>query len=336
MAQEPYRYPLAMLKAHCHYPGRGWTVIEDLDKISDLRADKDNLLWAEADFRRLTRDEIDAIAEEFELDAFDVEDAQTINRRPKLDVAGAHLLLVCHQLDEEHGQLEPSQLSCFVGDDYVLALHHGAERTLAEMRGHWPKAGAADYKGGAAFLLYTLLDVVVDDYGATADRLEEEVERLEESALSVRVGPAFDRQLYGLKQKLSRLRRYALPTNRLLDAVMKPEGPAIVPSEHAHLFRDIGDHLGRVTDQIHNIDDLANAVLELRRSEQTAGLSEVNKKLTAWAAIIAVPTLVSGVYGMNFRLVPRDGQLFGFWFALGVMAVAAATLYVTFKSKKWL
>ena len=102
------------------------------------------------------------------------------------------------------------------------------------------------------------------------------------------------------------------------------------------LFRDVHDHLMRITDQVKNVDDLAQAVIDLTRAVQAQGLNETSRRLSAWAAIFAIGTLIAGVYGMNFELVPGDGTLFGFWFAVGLMVLCSVGLYVYFRNKKWL
>jgi magnesium transporter len=324
-----------MLKATCHVPGKGWVDVADLDSISDLRALPGGLLWGQADVRNLPEGDVALIAEEFELDPQAVEDAVNVRERPKLELYDKHVLAVWHQLDEEDGQLEARQIAWFVGEDYVLALHAGVDRILSEAKTRWTDATSAQLEQGPAFLMYTLVDVLVDDYGAIADRLEDEVEQLEEFALSL-PGIALDKQLYTLKQRLSRLRRYVLPGSRVLDNLVGDEGRHIVSPEQARLFRDVNDHLLRISDQVHTIDELSNAVLDLRRSEQAAHLSEINKKLTAWAAIIAVPTLISSTYGMNFELLPPEQSLEGFWFALSLMVLTAVGLFFYFKRKGWL
>jgi magnesium transporter len=135
---------------------------------------------------------------------------------------------------------------------------------------------------------------------------------------------------------VSRLRRYALPVGRILEWIDDPNRDTGFPRESRPLFRDVEDHISRITDQVRSIDDLSQAVIDLQRAELGNQLSEVNKKLTAWAAIIAVPTLIASVYGMNFALTPQDGEPFGFWFALTLMTITAASLFVFFKRRRWI
>lgn len=336
-----------MLLAVCHSEQDGWVDVDDLATVSDLRTDQRNLLWAEANVSDLTEEDIALIAEEFDLHPLAVEDARHARQRPKVEIfEDRHLFVVFHELNERDGQLEPVQIACFVGEGYVLTLHGGADRTLAEVRRRWDADTHWTARKGRTYLVHKLLDAVVDDYQEIADRLEQEIEDLEEETLaSIDAAERPDdrereaegqRRLYSLKQQLSRLRRYAMPTARVLESVLSPTHSALFTSETALLFRDVHDHLLRINDEVRSIDELADAVLELRRGELAASLNETNKKLTAWAAIIAVPTLITSTYGMNFRLVPQDQTLFGFVFALALMLAAGGGLYVFFKRKGWL
>jgi magnesium transporter len=322
-----------MLLAVCQSAEKGWTDVEDLSSLSDLRSEKTNLLMAEADVSNLTQDDVTLIAEEFNLHALAVEDAVHTRQRPKLESYQTHLFVVMHQLDEEDGQLEAVQIACFVGDRYVLIMHAGATRTLDEFKRRW-QANREAHRD-PSHLVHTLIDVVVDDYQDIADRLETEVEELEEIALTVPTAP-IQRQLYSLKQRLARLRRYVLPAARLLGWALDPHTDKPFSEQTAALFNDVHDHLLRITDEIRNIDDLSQAVLDLNRSEHGVALNQVTRRLSAWAAIFAVETVIAGIYGMNFELVPFDGQVAGFWFAIGVMLVLGTALYVYFKRRDWI
>lgn len=323
-----------MIMAVCHTEERGWTDIEDLSRISDLRAQAGNVLWADADVSTLSREDVGLIAEEFDLHPLAVEDAIHTRQRPKLEPYEKHLFLVLDELDEIDGQLEASQIACFVGDRYLLTLHDGAGRLLERARTRWEREKDA-LPGGITYLLYTLLDTVVDDYQAIADRLEEEIEELEEIILAAPTAPV-QRQVYELKQQVLRLRRYALPLRRVLDWMVEGQGRESFGGDTGELLRDVHDHILRIADQVASVDDLSGAVLDLSRSAQADALNEINKKLSAWAAIFAVSAIITGAYGMNYRLFPDlDGQI-GFGFAIGLMAISAGSLYTYFRRKGWL
>ncbi|MDQ3958250.1 MAG: hypothetical protein M3273_08025, partial [Actinomycetota bacterium] len=171
-----------MLMAICHSAEDGWAEIQDLARVSDLRAVQGNLLWAESDVSTLTPEDVDLIADEFSLHPLAVEDAVNARQRPKFEVYENHLFVVFDQLDLVNDQLEATQIACFVGDRYVLTLHAGAARTLGVAKQRWERA-QRELGQGPGYLLHTLLDSVVDDYQAIADALEDEVEDLEELVL---------------------------------------------------------------------------------------------------------------------------------------------------------
>ena len=324
-----------MLTAICHSAKSGWVEVNDLSRLSDLRGESGNVLWAESDVAHLDDKETELIAEEFDLHELAVEDALNTRQRPKLESYENNQFIVFHQLDEEDGQLEATQIACFVGERYLLTIHAGAHRTIDSAKARWRRDIGADDLDQPELLLHTLFDVVVDEYQDIADALEADMEELEEIALDTPTA-RIQRQLYSMKQKLARFRRYVLPASRLLDVSVHPDLQHHLPEETQRLFRDIHDHLLRMTDQIRNIDDLAQAVLDLTQSEQGAQLSQVNKRLSAWAAIFAVETLIAGIYGMNFRLVPADQTLYGFWFAIGLMVVSGVLLFWYFKRRGWI
>jgi magnesium transporter len=332
-----------MLLAICHDRETGWQRVSELARISDLRS-QGSIVWAEADVKDLTDEDVALIAEEFSLHELAVEDAVTLRQRPKCETFPDHMFIVLHQLNEEDGQLEPTQLAMFVGDHYILVLHGGATRTLEEARRRWKEEADGDIT--PAWMLHLLIDTVVDEYQEIADDLEQEIEELEELTLEsldmpTRARIAFvndgsmQRRLYSVKQRSSRMRRYGHPAARLVQDLLADQTSIQVNRELAPRYADIKDHALRIGDQATSVDTLTDALLDLRRGEQAGTLNEVTKKLTAWAAIIAVPTLISSLYGMNFYLYPRLGRS-GFWFALTLMVVVSLGLYVFFKRRRWL
>lgn len=323
-----------MLLAVCHSSIHGWTNVDDLGRLSDLRSEQGNLLWAEADVVNLTKEDVHTIAEEFGLHELAVEDALHLRQRPKIDVYDNHLFLVMHQLNEEDGQLEAAQISCFIGPRYVLTLHEGATRTLGEAKQRWRNAGES-FEGGSATLTHTLLDVVVDDFQRIANRLEDEVEDLEDIVLAEPLSPV-QHQLYSVKQRTARLRRYLFPLQRVTDSLLSPLHEDQIPVETHPLFRDVQDHVLRISDQVRNIDELDEAAIDLRRSAHAETLNEATKRLTGWAAIIAAPTLITGVYGMNLGLWPTTGTRWGFYVVIALIVLLSSYLYFYFKRKDWI
>jgi magnesium transporter len=320
-----------MLKAICHEEATGWFDVTDPSVISDLIQHEGAIVWAELDQAGLEPEDFDVVAEEFGLHPLAVEDAISLKQRPKLEAYENHLFAIMHQLDQVDGQFEAKQIACFIGKGWVLTVHEHSERTLDETRARLLREKRPQDRG-PSHIMHALLDAIVDDYQHKTDELEEEVELLEERLLADPQQPV-DKQLYSLKQRLARLRRYAVPGERILTQMLGPVSQ--IPDETGAHFRDIHDHILRVIDQMRNVQDLSDAMIDLRRVEQANALNEVTKRLTGWAAIIAIPTLIAGIYGMNYRLTPLS-QKWGFEIAIGMMAASAIGLYTFFKKRGWI
>lgn len=327
-----------MLKAIYYTPGEGWREVTDLSVISNLCDQSGARIWAEADVSTLIPTDVATIAEEFGLHELAVEDATEARERPKLEEYDKHLFSVIHELQEKDDQLEAAQIACFVGTRYVLVLHAHAARTIAETERRL-RATKGEIWGGSAFLMHTLLDTVVDDYERLADSIEQDIESVEDQLLRDPLSSVMT-QLYTVKQRVARFRRYAFPVSRMLATVVEQGslGASIrlVDRHFGTYFRDIHDHTIRVADQLRNVEDLTDALINLARTEQATSQNEAVKRVSGWAAIIAIPTLVASIYGMNFSLVPKHGSLFGFWFAIGLMLAIGVALYLRFKRSGWL
>lgn len=326
-----------MLTAISHTPETGWQDLADLSIISNLCDQSGARVWAEADISTLNEADIALIADEFGLHDLAVEDAKEAKERPKLEEYDKHLFVVVHELQPHEGQLEPVQIACFIGTRFVLVLHAGAHRTLDEAKRRL-RASKDEIWGGSAYLMHTLLDAIVDDYQLIADQLEQEIEGLEEDILADPRSAA-QTHLYKIKQRISRFRRYVLPVSRMLGNVVEQgsfaASIALVDTQFGTYFRDVHDHTLRIADQVRNVEDLGDALIDLVRVEATNAQNEVTKRLTGWAAIIAVPTYIASVYGMNYELVPNH-ETYGFFFALGLMFSTAVGLYVFFKKRGWI
>lgn len=316
-----------MLSAIAYTTRTGWARVTDLSRISDLLEDPHVLLWATADARELSEQDVAQIAEEFGLHALAVEDAMQARQRPKLEAYPHHRFIVAHELTPSDGHVTAQQIACFVGERYVLVIHSGAQRVLAEARARLQRPRRPE----AALIAHALLDAIVDEYANAAEALEDEVERLEDHMLER--PHAHQAGLFELRRRIVRLRRFALPTERLLEQIL--EGRADLGPRAPEAFRDVHDHTLRVNDTLRSVSDIADAIFDLQRSEQSKHLSDVTKRLSGWAAIIAVPTLIASVYGMNFALVPREGTLTGFVVALASMVTTAGLVFWVMRRRSW-
>lgn len=289
------------------------------------------LKWVEVDLNTFSEQKLDKLVRKYNLHPLAVEDAVAGRERPKVEhFDDFHTFAVLHQLTIADGQMEAQQLSCFIGQQWIVILHRDASRTTEEARRRLTNRPPDD----PTDLIHAVLDTLVDEYQRHADALEREVETIEEVVLE---DPHADvqRELYNVKQRVSRIRRYVLPVSRLLTLIVEPGRPPFVDAEASELFRDVYDHTARMADQVRNIEDLSNAILDLIRTAQDRSANEVARRLSAWAAIIAVPTFISSVFGMNTEL-PGLHEWFGFQVSLALMALAAGGLFFFFRKRGWL
>jgi magnesium transporter len=192
---------------------------------------------------------------------------------------------------------------------------------------------------GAAFLLYALLDEIVDDYLEIVDRYEDLADELEDQVFAEDGSPTADPQelqerFFKVKRGVVEFRRHVMPLRRVLDHLLEESG--FVTQTLVPYYRDVSDHVTRALEFADNVRDLLTSLIEVRIAQQANHLNEIMKKLTSWAGIILVPTLIAGIYGMNFRHMPELSWQVGYPVALGMMVLSAGILYRVFKSRDWL
>jgi len=231
-------------------------------------------------------------------------------------------------------ELIDSELHLFAGEDvYLLTIRREPLFDLGEMveRAKHDKRLAAQ---GIGFHLYLLLDEIVDGYLDVVEKLEDLADDVEEQVFEDETAEGLQERIFRLKRKTVRFRRAVGPLREVLDLLH--ERNDVVTQELAPYYRDVLDHVIRTLELIDNIRELLTTALEARLAQASNRLNIVMKKLTAWAGIILVPTLIAGIYGMNFRDMPELSWQAGYPLALGLMAVSAGLLYMVFRKKDWL
>ncbi|HKZ75033.1 MAG TPA: magnesium/cobalt transporter CorA [Actinomycetota bacterium] len=286
-----------------------------------------------------TDDELRTLQDTFELHPLSVEDSSRWGQRSKVEVYSDYVFLVAHGLRlDDDDRLIDSEVHLFARkDSHLITVRRKplfdfpsvVQRAKGEHR--MPQEGVG-------FLLYLLLDEIVDGYLDAIDRLEDLGDDIEERASredSDR-GASDDlaADIFRLRQLVVRFRRLAVPMREVVDLLM--EAPGIVTDVLAPYYRDVLDHVIRVTELSDNVRDLLTSARELQLAQISNRLNVVMKQLTAWAAIILIPTLIAGVYGMNFEHMPELSWRLGYPMALGLMAGAAFLLYLVFKKQDWL
>jgi len=259
------------------------------------------------------------------------------NQRPKVDTfSGYHFVVIRPLSRGPAGELVQHEVHAVVGERFLVTLRYDPAYDLADAIARWDRDGGPRDATGPGYLLYLLLDEIVDTYLALVESFEDDADDLEERVFADGGVPSTEVQqaLFHLKRDLVTFRRCVMPLRRVVDFFQ--EQPSVVTGALAPYFRDVADHVVRCVELVDNVRDLMTALLEARVAEVANRLNEVMKKLTSWAAIILLPTLIAGTYGMNFRRMPELGWRFGYPLALATMGLSAVALYAVFKRKEWL
>lgn len=284
------------------------------------------------------REQLDEMAGEFGLHPLAVEDARKGHQRPKIEEYDESLFVAMHTIEaspEDSGEpLSVGELDIFVGLNYVLAVRHRTAKGFAEVRARCEREPEL-LRHGSGFVLYALMDTVVDRYFPILDAAESELEKVEEEIFVRNAARSNIEALYALKRKLMVLKHAVDP---LMEATGKLYGGRVphVCNGVQEYFRDIYDHLHRIHATIEGIREMLATAIQVNLGMISLAENEVTKKLAAWAAIIAVPTMVAGIYGMNFRHMPELDWTYGYAVAIAMMALADAYLYLRFKKARWL
>jgi magnesium transporter len=303
----------------------------DPARVSDHLEDPDSLVWL--DLEDPTDEELALIEEEFALHPLAVEDARHRGQRPKVEVFDKYFFLVMHAVQLKDGELRDQEVHAFVGSNYLATLRYAPAFDLKPVLRRWERQQELTKEGGG-FLLYALLDEVVDGYFNVVERFEDDSESVEEQVFADETRPDTQERIFRLKKQVIEFRRLVMPLREVLDLLQGE--PRVVTGTLAAYYRDVADHIIRVLEFIDNVRELLTTALEAYLSQVSNRLNTVMKQLTSWAAIILVPTLIAGIYGMNFRHMPELNWLLGYPFALGLMAASAFTLYTVFRRRGWL
>jgi len=278
--------------------------------------------------------ELAALQHEFDLHELAVEDARHGHQRPKIDEYGDSIFCVLHNLELAGEELKIGEVDLFVGRNYVLSVRNHAEPGFAGVRARCEREPEL-LKHGAGFVFYALIDAVVDRYFPAVDTIEAEFEKFEEQIFSGKSLRANIEGLYYVRQKLTTLQHAVLP---LLEAVGKLYGGRVpqVCSGMQEYYRDVYDHLVRINQLIISLRDTVTTAIQVNVAMITFGETEVTKRLAAWGALIAVPTFIASVYGMNFEGMPELKWALGYPLALGAMAAIDLYLWYRFRKTGWL
>jgi magnesium transporter len=271
---------------------------------------------------------------QFHLHDLAIEDAEHPHQRPKIEQYGDALFIVARTAQLIDRRVTFGETHLFVGAGYIVSVRHGPSTSYAVVRQHWESCPHSLAKG-EDFVLYAILDFIVDNYMPVLEQIEDEVEAIEDRVLLKPMTGSDIERLYMLRRDLLRLRNAALPLVEVCRRLTSADLPQIHAAMHP-LFRDVTDHIRTVQEKIDSLREVLafafEASLLVGQSQETA----ITKKLASWAAILAVPTALAGIYGMNFNDMPELRMEYGYPVVLGAIILVCSVLYWRFRKSGWL
>jgi magnesium transporter len=310
-----------------------------LDDISDVLERPDTFVWI--GLYEPNEPLLRKIQEEFGLHDLAIEDALSAHQRPKVERYDNSLFVVLRTSqiqDPRPGKpcdVKYGEVHIFLGRNFIVTVRHGYATSFTPVRTR-AESTPELLKQGPAFVLYAVMDVIVDQYFPIVDALGEELEELEQRIFTRPFNRRTTTQIYKLKRDLIALKRVVSPVIELSARLIRLEDEELVPTQTRPYFRDVYDHTLRINDMIDSVRDLLGTALEAHLSLLSVSQNEDTRRLAAWAAIFAVPTAIAGIYGMNFAYMPELQWRFGYPVVLAGTLGACGWLYVRFKRAKWL
>lgn len=320
---------------------RSWTEPGDgpvQEKLDDLRAqcNREASSFAWVGLFEPTRAELDIVQAAFELPHLQVEDASNPLQRPKVERVGNHVFAIVKVLDylEGSSDVRTGQLAIFIGKDYVVTVRYGQIGDLRPIRERLASEPNLRTMGPMG-VLYATMDLIVDDYLTVCDAIAQDIEEVEVEVFEPSTPAPFASQLYRLKRENIEIRRAISPLVPWAHSIVSDTSDLVPEALHPY-FRDMGEHLLRANDSVESSDNLLMSLMMVSTSMQDLQQNRDMRKISAWVAIAAVPTMIAGIYGMNFDQMPELHQAWGYPAVLALMGGACFALYRAFKRSGWL
>jgi magnesium transporter len=304
----------------------------DIDHLDAFETGKGRFVWIGLHEPNLEL--LQKVQKRFGLHELAIEDAQNAHQRPKLEVYGESLFMVLQTAQRVGHTTQFGETHVFAGRGYVITVRHGPSSSYKEVRQRCESTPRM-LKKGEDFVVYAIMDFIVDNYIPVVDCMEAEIDELEDDVFKHAFRRDTVEQIYQLKRDLLALRRKVTPVVDIANRLMRFDLPVIDKDTHPY-FRDVLDHAIRVNDSVDYLRELLNSALEVNLLLASVDQSEVTKKLASWAAILAVPTAVAGIYGMNFQFMPELESPYGYPAVMAFILGVCGFLYWRFKRTRWL
>jgi len=317
---------------------------QDTFRAGQPQCRANEFMWVDVTGRDVA--EIDLVVKRFGLHDMTVEDIHSQEGRPKLHDYGEYLYLIYHALLKRdpklaevegdvtllRGQMQLTEIDCVVGADYVVTFHDEPIPAFEDLRRRWERRPEL-MRQGPAYLLYELMDAVLDDYLPALDTIDEHIDELEDRLFSG-INDGITAEIFSLKRSLLQIRHIAGPMRDVVNVLLRHDAEG--GNRHFMYFQDLYDHASRIVDMTDTFREVLSGALDAYLAVESNRMNAVMKTLTAASIMLLVPNLIAAIYGMNFSNMPELRTRYGYFVALGVMVSAVAGLWVLFRRKKWI
>ena len=303
-----------------------------IDEKVDCPADKSEFVWI--GICDPTDDEMRTLKEQYDLHPLAIEDAVNANQLPKIDVYGAQLFVVARTATLDGDRIDYGETAIFVGHSHIISVRHGSARSHKALREQL-EAAPTLLMHGVDYVLHAILDYIVDGYLPIVDTIEDSVLVMEQKTLDAFLGRDEITRIFTLRRQLTKFQRVLGPMAEVSGKLVRLDLPCIDPEARPY-FSDVLDHVRRVQVMVDGLVQIVISVFEFSNLLEQQRTGAITRQLAAWAAILAVPTAIAGIYGMNFEHMPELKTEYGYFVVLAVIAVICTALYTRFKRVGWL
>jgi magnesium transporter len=303
-----------------------------IDEKVDCAHDKTEFVWI--GLAEPSPEELRRLQQTYDLHPLAVEDALKANQLPKIDIYGDQLFVVAMTAHLDDGEIAYGETAMFVGHSHIISVRNGSARSHSNLR-HTLEAAPVQLAHGVDYILHAILDYIVDGYLPMVETLEEEVLAMEQHTIDNFLGREEITRIFTLRRELIRFHRMLAPMGEVAAKFVRTDLPCI-DAEARPYFNDVLDHVRRVQTMADDLKDALTSVFEFSTLLEQQRTGAITRQLAAWAAILAVPTAIAGVYGMNFQNMPELKTEYGYFVVIGVIATACIWLYINFRRAKWL
>jgi magnesium transporter len=322
---------MTVVAAYLYRHGRRVREVSIEEKI-DRPEDRSEFVWI--GICDPTHEEMATLQDHYGLHPLAVEDAINGDQLPKVDVYGDQLFVVARTAQLTGDKIAYAETAIFVGHSHIISVRHGSARAHKTLRAQL-EAAPSLLIHGVDYVLHAVLDFIVDGYLPLIETIEDEVLTMEQAALDGFLGPDEVKRIFTLRRELIRFQRILDPMGEVANRMVRLDLPCI-DVEAKPYFSDVLDHVRRVQTRVDGLREVLTSVFELSNLLEQQRTGAITRQLASWAAILAVPTAIAGIYGMNFQNMPELTTKYGYFVVLAVIATTCSLLYLRFKRTGWL